>query len=297
MSVQEALILGAVQGLTEFLPISSSGHLVLVEAMMKLPVESLKGFDIATHVGTLLALLIYFWRDFEGLIRAFFATIGQVFTKLTGRARRAVGSQHASESARAGNVLSAELQSSQKLMIYLVLATIPAIILGVTLGDWLDEMFRHPASVAIFMIVVGVLFFVAEWVHSRVKARGVGLREGLLMGLALCLALMPGVSRSGITISAGLVQGVKRDEAARFSFLLGTIAIFGAAVFGAVAIMKGKYALPATDTLIAGITSSFVVGLAAISFLMRFLKKYSLHIFGVYRVILGLVILYFYAKA
>ena len=297
MSVQEALILGAVQGLTEFLPVSSSGHLVLVEAMMKLPVESLKSFDIATHVGTLLALLIYFWRDFEGLIRAFFATIGQVFCQLIGRARRAVGSQHAGGSARAGNVLSAELQSSQKLMIYLVLATIPAIILGVTLGDWLDEKFRHPASVAIFMIVVGVLFFVAEWVHSRVKARGVGLREGMLMGLAQCLALMPGVSRSGITISAGLVQGVKRDEAARFSFLLGSIAIFGAAVFGAVAIMKGKYALPATDTLIAGITSSFVVGLAAISFLMRFLKKHSLHVFGVYRVILGLVILYFYAKA
>ena len=124
------------------------------------------------------------------------------------------------------------------------------------------------------------------------KTRNVGLKEGLIMGLAQCLALMPGVSRSGITISAGLVQGVKRDEAAKFSFLLGAIAIFGGAVFAMVAVAKGKYSLPSLDLVVAGIASSFVVGLAAISVLMRYLKKHSLHIFGVYRVILGFVILY-----
>jgi len=271
MSVQEALILGAIQGLAEFLPISSSGHLVLAEAVMKLPVESMKSFDIATHVGTLLALLVYFWKEFLGLIYGFFAGIGRIFTK---------------------KKLSEEVEKYWKMSILLILATIPAIIVGVTLGDKLDEMFRHPFDVAIFMIVVGVLFFVAELVYSKIKTANVGFREGIVMGLAQCLALIPGVSRSGITISAGLVQGVKRDEAAKYSFLLGSIAIFGAAVFAVYDISKGKYTMPATDTLIAGIVSSFAVGLVAISFLMKFLKRHTLHVFGVYRVVLGFVILY-----
>ncbi len=271
MSVQEALILGVIQGLTEFLPVSSSGHLVLAESLMKLPVENLKSFDIATHVGTLLALLVYFWKDIWNIIMAFFLSIGQIFTR---------------------KKLSPEMEKSQKMMVYLLLATIPAIIFGVTLSDWLDAVFRHPFSVAIFLILVGVLFFVAEYIYSKMKTREVGLREAIIMGLCQCLALMPGVSRSGITIGAGIVQGVKRDEAAKFSFLLGAIAIFGAAVFAVYDISKGKYLMPSTDVLIAGILSSFVVGLAAISFLMRYLKKHSLHIFGVYRVILGFVLLY-----
>lgn len=271
MSVQEALILGAIQGLTEFLPVSSSGHLVLAESLMKLPVESLKSFDIATHVGTLLALLVYFWKEIWNLVLAFFASIAQIFTR---------------------KKLSVEMEHSQRLMIYLLLATIPAIVLGVTLGDWLDETFRQPGTIAIFMIVVGVLFFVAELVYTKIKTRNVGLREGLLMGLAQCLALIPGISRSGITISAGLFQGVKRDEAAKFSFLLGAIAIFGAAVFAVYGIAKGKYSMPPLDIMAVGIVSSFLVGLGAISFLMKYLKKHTLHIFGVYRVILGFVLLY-----
>lgn len=238
---------------------------------MKLPVESMKSFDIAAHVGTLLALLVYFWKEFLSLIHGFFAGVGQIFTR---------------------KKLPDHVEKHKKLSILLILATIPAILVGVTLGDWLDEMFRHPFSVAVFMIVVGVLFFAAELVYSKMKTANVGFREGIVMGFAQCLALIPGVSRSGITISAGLFQGVKRDEAAKFSFLLGSIAIFGGAVFAVVAIMKGKYAMPPVDALVAGIVSSFAVGLVAISFLMKFLKKHTLHVFGVYRVVLGFVILY-----
>jgi len=271
MSVQEALILGVIQGLTEFLPVSSSGHLIIGESLMKLPVESLKSFDIATHVGTLFALLVYFWKEIWNLVVAFFASIGQIFSK---------------------KKLSIELEHSQRLMVYLLVATIPAIVLGVTLGDWLDEMFRQPGTVAIFMIVMGVGFFVAEYLYTKMKTKNVGFKEGVIMGFAQCLALIPGVSRSGITISAGLVQGVKREEAAKFSFLLGAIAIFGAAVFALYDIAKGKYAMPPLDMLAVGIVSSFLVGLAAISFLMKYLKKHTLHIFGVYRVIFGFVVLY-----
>jgi len=271
MSVQDALILGAIQGLTEFLPVSSSGHLVLAEAWMKLPVENLKSFDIATHFGTLLALLLYFWKDFLGLIQGFFAFFHQIVTK---------------------KKPTEEVSKNQRLLWFLILATLPAIVLGVTLGDWLDEMFRHPFSIAILLIVVGVLFFAAELVYSKMKTRNVGFKEAIIMGFAQCIALIPGVSRSGITISSGLFQGVKRDEAAKFSFLLGSIAILGGTVFAIVAVMKGKYSMPATDVLLAGIASSFAVGLVAISFLMKYLKKHTLHIFGVYRVVLGFVLLY-----
>ena len=212
MNLLEAVLLGALQGLTEFLPVSSSGHLVLAESLLKLPVENLKSFDIAVHFGTLLALLVYFWRDILHLIRAFLLTLAQPFRK---------------------KPLPAEIKDDQREMWHLLLATIPAIVLGLTLGDWLDAQFRHPFPVAIHMIVVGVLFFGAELVFTKIKTRQIHLREAVVMGLAQCLALVPGVSRSGITISAGLVQGVKRDQAARFSFLLGAIAIFGATVFAA----------------------------------------------------------------
>lgn len=271
MSVQDALILGAIQGLTEFLPVSSSGHLVLAEAWMKLPVENLKSFDIAAHFGTLLALLVYFWKDFLNLILAFFSWITGFFTK---------------------KKPSEERKQYQTLLVYLVLATIPAVVAGFTLDEWLDETFRHPGSVAVLLIAVGVLFFVAEYVHSKMKTRNIGFREAMVMGFAQALALIPGFSRSGITITAGLFQGVKRHEAARFSFLLGSIAIFGGTVFAVAAVMKGKYPMPSADIMVAGIASSFAVGLGAISFLMRYLKKHTLHIFGVYRAVLGFVILY-----
>lgn len=284
MSVQDALILGAIQGLTEFLPVSSSGHLVLAEAVMKLPVENLKSFDIATHFGTLLALLLYFWKDFLGIIGGFFRTVRRGYWWF----QAAVWPHQAFKTEKDFQHHTHE----EQLFRWLVVATLPAILLGLTLGDWLDAMFRHPGSVAIFMIVVGVLFFIAELVYSKVKTRNVGFREGVVMGLAQCIALIPGVSRSGITISSGLFQGVKREEAAKFSFLLGSIAILGGTVFAVVAVLKGKYAMPPVDALVAGIFSSFIVGLGAISFLMKFLKKHTLHVFGVYRVILGFVLLY-----
>jgi undecaprenyl-diphosphatase len=272
MSLLSALILGALEGLTEFLPVSSSGHLVLAETLLKLPVESLKSFDIAVHLGTLLAILVYFWHDIIGLIKGFFVWLSHIF-----------GSRK--------NV-SEDIKYYQRQAGHIIAATVPAVIFGLTLSDWLDAEFRSPLPIVIMMMTVGVLFFVAELIYSRLKTRSIRLREAIIMGFMQCLALIPGVSRSGITISAGIVQGVKRDEAARFSFLLGAVTIFGAAVFAVVEILKGKYALPAASILVTGIVSSFVVGLAAISFLMRYLRSHTLHIFGVYRVVLGFVLLY-----
>lgn len=273
MTIVDATLLGALQGLTEFLPISSSGHLILMEKVLNLPFEYLKSFDIAVHFGTLLAIVAYFRKTIWDLAKAFFVTPWKFLTQ----GKKA----HFSD----------EIRKNQQLLGQLILASIPAFIIGVTLSDWLDERFRNPFSVAIFFVIVGILFFVAEYIFKKVKKQPRGLVQSVLMGFAQCLALIPGISRSGITISAGLVQGVEREEAARFSFLLGAVAIFGGAVFAIVAVLKGKYALPNLDVLIIGILSSFIVGLAAISFLMKFLKKHTLHVFGVYRILIGLTIL------
>lgn len=275
MSIIDASLLGALQGLTEFLPVSSSGHLILMEKFLNLPFGDLKSFDIAVHFGTLLALVVYFWKIIWNLAKAFFVTPWSIVTQ----------GWHAR--------FSEEMQRSRRLLGQLILASIPAFIVGVTFGDWLDEHFRNPLSVAIFFVMVGVLFFVAEFIFKKVKKQPRGLMQSVLMGFAQCLALIPGISRSGITISAGLVQGVEREEAARFSFLLGAVAIFGGAVFAVVEILKGKYAMPELDTLAAGVLSSFLVGLGTISFLMRYLKKHTLNVFGMYRIVTGLTVIGF----
>ncbi len=277
MTILDAGLLGALQGLTEFLPVSSSGHLILLEKFLNLPFQDLKSFDIAVHFGTLLALTVYFWETIWGLAKAFFLTPWQILTK----GRKAVFPE--------------EMKKNQRLLGQLILASIPAFIIGVTMGDWLDEHFRNPLSVAIFFVIVGVGFFVAEYIFTKVKKQQRGIVQSVLMGFAQCLALIPGVSRSGATISAGLMQGVEREEAARFSFLLGAVAIFGGAVFAVVEIMKGKYTLPDTGILIMGIATSFLVGLFTISFLMKFLKNHKLNVFGAYRIVVGLAILGFAA--
>lgn len=270
MTIFDSFILGAIQGLTEFLPISSSGHLVLMESWMKLDVESLKSFDIAVHVGTLLAIIVYFRTDIMTLWQAFWGFMA----------------------GKRGAKASKEMKDGQKLLGTLMLATIPAVIMTLLFEKWMDAHFRNQLSVAIMITTVGLLFFVVEWVAGKLKAKKLGLKEGVVIGLAQTLALIPGVSRSGITISAGLVQGVKREEAARFSFLLGGVAILAGACYAVLEIVKGKYAAPGLDVALVGIITSFGFGLAAISFLMQYLKRHTLSIFGVYRVILGLSILW-----
>lgn len=270
MTLFDAFLLGALQGLTEFLPVSSSGHLVLAESLMKLDLVAMKSFDIAVHFGTLIAIVVYFWKDIVELWKAFW---GYLFGMRGAKA-------------------SEGMRQNQTLIGYLIVATIPAVIFTLLFEKWVDEHFYNPLSVAILTITVGVAFFVVEWLASKLKSSKIGMRQALVIGLAQVLALMPGVSRSGITISAGLLQGVKREEAARFSFLLGGVAILAGALYAVIETARGKYPLPETGVLIVGIATSFAFGLGAISFLMSYLKKHTLNIFGVYRVVLGLVLFY-----
>ncbi|MFC1750764.1 undecaprenyl-diphosphate phosphatase, partial [Pseudomonadota bacterium] len=172
-----------VQGITEFLPISSSGHLIIVEKFMELPVEDLKGFDIAVHFGTLAAIFAYFWKDFAGLFQS---------------------------------LVKKDDKKNHKLLSYMIIGTIPAVIIGLFLGDLLDLHFRNPTSVSIMLIVVGIFFFIAEYIREKIETKSINLPKAVVIGCAQALALIPGTSRSGATISAGLVLGLKREEAARF---------------------------------------------------------------------------------
>ncbi len=270
MNLLEATTLGILQGLTEFLPISSSGHLILAEKLLHLNVEALKSFDVAIHLGTLLAIFIYFRKDYVHLL--------QGCTHIILRRK-----EHSEKK---------ELVENRKLIGYLMLATVPAVLVGAFFNDFLDTNFRNPQTVSIMLIIVGVIFFVAEFIATRVKSSGFTLKNTVLIGIAQACALVPGVSRSGATICAGLVQGIKREDAARFSFLLGSIAITAAIVLSIYKVYKGEFTLPATDILLTGIAASFISGYAAIAFLMKFLRKHTLHIFGVYRVIMGFAMLF-----
>ncbi len=267
MSYLQALILGVLQGITEFLPISSSGHLVLFQGLLGLndPV-ALKAFDIAVHFGTLLAILIYFRLDFAELIRAFFVWIGPR------KFRQGVDKEWLSE--------------NKKMLAILLIGTIPALVVGFFWGDWLDEYFLAPLPVCVMLFSVSLLFLLAEHLYKKNthKRTAISIRDGLIIGLAQACALIPGVSRSGATITSGLFLGIDRSKAARFSFILGSIAMLAATAFAVLKVVKGDYMLPATDILFIGIVSSFAAGWLAISFLMNYLKKHTLALFAWYRI-------------
>lgn len=266
MNFFEALFLGIIQGITEFLPISSSGHLIVAEQYMHLPVADLQSFDVAVHFGTLLTILVYFRKDIGKLLVAF----GQMIAK------------------------KSPDKEEKKLIGYLILGTIPAVLVGLFFNDFLEENFRNTTSVATMLIVIAIYFVVAEIVKRKRTVQKIGLFQAVLIGCAQAVALIPGVSRSGITISTGLVQGVRRDEAARFSFLLGSVAITAATALSIFKVMKGEFLMPSLPILLTGIASSFLAGYVSISLLMKFLKSHPLHVFAIYRILLAVVILSFF---
>jgi len=271
MSLFEAIILGIVQGLTEFLPISSSGHLVLFEEIFNLDVENLKAFDVMVHVGTLFAIIVYFWKDIIWLLTSLLSYVGLMKK-------------------------NSKRKQGQFVIEMLIIATIPAVIIGVFFGDAIDYFFRDPLYIGLFMIVIAQIFFITEHFYKKNQKKltknieELGYSKALYIGLAQALALIPGVSRSGITISTGMMNSLERSQAARFSFLMGVPAILGAGLFTAVKVLKsGDATTLITPEYIAGFLSAAISGYFAIYFLMRFLKKHSLFAFGVYLLIVGII--------
>lgn len=256
MSNWQAIMMGIIQGLGEFLPISSSGHLVLAPWLFDWEVPGLT-FDIALHMGTLFAVLLYFWKDW---IKLFHAAI-------TGKNKE-----------------------NRRVFWYLVFASLPAAVVGVLFNDIIENTLRSPLIVGFMLIIFGIFLYISDKTRQIRRLDSMNLRDALFIGIAQSIALIPGVSRSGITMTAARMFSYTREEAARFSFLLSTPVIFGAGVLA----MSDLNLADINTPFIMGVIASAIVGVLCISFLMRFIKRSSFNIFVGYRIILGLAILFLY---
>ncbi len=260
----EAIFLGIVQGLTEFLPVSSSGHLLLGQYFLGLDQERFGlPFDAAIHTGTVLAVVSFFWRDLLGILRAFLRSLR-----------------------------GPDLSNPEQRMAYLILvATVPAGLIGFFFQDFFETAVRSPIVVVVSLVLVGVLFIVGEAVGlKRRRASKLGFGEAVGIGLAQAAALVPGISRSGATITLGLFLGLRREEAARFSFLM-SVPITAAAALLSLGKVAGEGMSPYDALLFAaGTVSSGIVGYLAIRFLLNYLVGHSLRAFAYYRFGLAAVV-------
>ena len=256
MTVFDAFLLGLVQALGEFLPISSSAHLALLPYLRGQVYQGL-AFDVLLHAGTLLAVLIYFAKDWVVLVRQGF---------------------------------SAPKTADGRMFWYLVLATLPAAVAGLLLDDWAETVFRSPLVIASALIIFGTLLFWADRHGTHETQTAPTLKLMMIIGCAQMLALVPGVSRSGITITAALFLGLSRPQSARISFLLSTPIIAGATL-----LEMTKLSLADINTpLLVGFLTSFIGAIIVIGWLMKYIKTHSFDLFVYYRWVLGAVIIAFY---
>ena len=263
----QAILLGILQGATEFIPVSSSGHLVLVPWVLGWSSPGLV-FDITLHLGTLLAVLVAFWRDLVDLVVARLSSVGAAVSR--SRADEARG-------------VSPETAGRARVAWWILLATIPAGVLGLLWQDAFESLFGSPRWVALFLLLTGAWLVVAERLGRGLKQAGqLSPLEALLIGLAQGCAIAPGISRSGATIGAGLATGLSREEAARFSFLLSIPIILAAALLPALKLFgSGGLGIPVLP-LVAGFIAAFVSGSICIRWLLTLLRGSSLRIFAVY---------------
>jgi undecaprenyl-diphosphatase len=267
MSIFHAIILGAVQGLTEFLPISSSGHLIIIPYIFKWPYQG-KSFDVALHAGTVVALLIYFWKDWLVIIK-------NGFTK------------------KSATMSQASWPYPRNFLWQIVVASIPAAIFGLLINKWMEKWSLDHASAAIIFIAFNfaffgwLLWFVDQKAKSDVAPAGMTYGKAFIVGLFQSIALVPGVSRSGITLTGSRLVGLAREEAARFSFLIGTPAIIGAFLVELPEIIHND--LSASFWI--GVVTAAVFGVAAIKILLAYLKKNNFSLFMWYRWAVALLVL------
>ncbi len=252
MNLAQILILGLVQGLTEFLPISSTAHLILLPWFFRFPDPGLI-FDIALHLGTLLAIVIYFWREWREII-----------------------------------------MTRRPLLIFILIATIPGIIFGGLLESKAETIFRAPLLLAVTLAVFGLILWLVDKKIGHLGDLGnLDKKKALFIGLWQALAIIPGVSRSGATMTAGLLVGLKREAAVKFSFLLSAPIIFGSVSVGFYKLVsRGGESIGAWSFII-GTFASFMAGLLAINFLLNFVKTRSFLPFVIYRLILAAAIIVF----
>ncbi len=261
MTVLQSVILGIVQGLTELLPISSSAHLNIIPWVLGWTKSeefrvAFEGFDVALHFGTLLAIAIFFFKDWIALIKGGY-----------------------------NQVVKKEKTNQGRMFWYIVIATIPGGAIGFLLDHFLEDVLTKPLIIGIALAVMGiVLYIVDKNGKSNTDYEHMNLKQTFLIGLSQSLAFIPGVSRSGITMTTGRMMGVDRESTAKYSFLLSTPIVFAATVY------KFKdfvFSIP----FFIGIVISFLVGIFVIKFLLEYLKKGSFKSFAIYRVIIGIIVI------
>ncbi|HVP37092.1 MAG TPA: undecaprenyl-diphosphate phosphatase [Terriglobales bacterium] len=261
MDCIKVVLLGIVQGLTEFLPVSSSGHLVLAEKIFNLHSEHIY-LEVFLHFGTFMAVLIIFRKDIYGIIKALW---NKIFRR--------------QEATTSVNYIH--------LFFCLFISTIPAVILGLLFKDYVENAFTSSQIVSVMLIFTGIFLFLTKF--SRVKKESVGLLDSLIIGIAQGLALLPGISRSGWTIGTGLFRGIKGSKAAEFSFLLSLPVILGASLLKMKEGLSQKIPLETVELYCLGALFAFVFGFLSIKFLLRIIKKGKLEYFGYYCIIVGIL--------
>jgi undecaprenyl-diphosphatase len=266
-SIVQAFVMGVVQGLTEFLPISSSGHLILVPYLLGWDDTFIRSlaFSVALHAGTLAALLVYFRDDWLRLIPAGLAVL---------RDR------------------SFEGDRDRRLAWLLVVSTIPAAVVGVLFNDPIENAIRQAGLVAIMLVIGGLILWTADhWGPRNKDIDHLSVRAAFGLGAAQALALIPGVSRSGISISAGLFAGLDRGDAARFSFLMATPITVLAVAYEGVKLVRGDVASVEVAPLVVGVATAFLFGTLAIAGLLRYVRTRSYNVFVAYRFVLAALVL------
>lgn len=266
MTILQATILGIVQGLTELLPISSSAHLFLIPWIFNWDIP--ESFDVALHFGTLLAIGIFFFKDWIELIKG-------GFNQLVKKKKTTEG----------------------KMFWYIVLATIPGGIIGFILDKYAESILTKPIIIAIALIIMGIILYIVDKkCKSETEYKNMTLKQTFLIGLSQSLAFIPGVSRSGITMTTGRLMGVKRESAAKYSFMLSAPIVLAATIFKIKDFIKFFLVAEVTGIIAfaMGVIMSFIVGIFVIKFLLDYLKKGSFKGFAIYRVIVGIIVIAIY---
>ena len=283
MELIQSIILGIIQGLTEFLPISSSAHLVLTPRFFSWPDQGL-AFDVALHLGTLVAVISYFWKDWMEMSRKFIKSIKFIKSKVY-----KVHKVESRQSISNFQFLISKYLFNDPLFI-IILATIPGILAGLFLNNYSETVFRDPAIIIFTLSGGAVLLYLTDQFGKNNKdIKNLSLKMGILIGLAQALAIVPGVSRSGITITAALLLGMDRAAAARFSFLLATPIILGAGVYELPHLIREGI----DASILIGILVSAISGYLAIKYMLRYLENKSYNIFVWYRLILTGTVFWF----
>ncbi len=261
MTIIQAIVFGSVQGLTEFLPISSTAHLILLPWFMGWPDPGLS-FDVALHLGTLIALLIYFRKDWIALIRSSLKLVR-------------------------GNISDPDA----RMAFFIIVATIPGAVAGALFESKVETVLRSPLIISFTLIALALVLVAAELKGKRIKdLEQISLSDAVTVGVAQAIAIVPGVSRSGVTITAALFKGIKRDAAARFSFYLSTPIIGGAVAKKILDIAGQGVTADQMMPFIVGILASGIVGYLSIAFLLRYLQTHNTFVFVYYRIVLGIIV-------